>query len=92
MDDSSARVNVRMKIALSDENENAAMNFIAAPKETVAYRFLPAAVFATSACFFAWLAEFALDCFWPAFLFTDFGDLSPIIIFVWYCGLLVCGM
>jgi hypothetical protein len=48
-----------------------------------AYRFLPAALFATSACFFACVAELFLDCFCVAFLFTDFGDRSPIIIFLW---------
>ena len=44
------------------------------------YRFLPAALFAASACFFAWSAEVLLDTFCVAFLFTDLGDLSPIII------------
>jgi hypothetical protein len=46
----------------------------------VAYRFFPAALLAISACFFACVLASALDCFCVAFLFTDFGDLSPIIL------------
>ena len=38
-------------------------------------------------CFFS-LAELALACFCEAFLLTDFGDLSPILINFRFFGLL----
>jgi len=43
-------------------------------------RFLAAALFAATACCFFWSAALALEFFCEDFLFTAFGDLSPIII------------
>ena len=34
---------------------------------------------AAAACCFFWLEALDFDCFWAAFLLTDFGDLSPIV-------------
>ena len=42
------------------------------------YFFLPAACFATTACFFFWSALLAMACFCDDFFWLDFGDLSPI--------------
>jgi len=37
---------------------------------------------AAAAALFFWLALLALDCFCDDFFWLDFGDLSPIILFV----------
>ena len=43
------------------------------------YFFLLAACFAATACCFFCMAPLALTCFCDACLFTDFGDLSPMM-------------
>lgn len=43
------------------------------------YFFLFAACFALMACCFFCMALLALACFCDACLFTDFGDLSPMM-------------
>lgn len=48
--------------------------------ETLSRYFFPGTCFAAAACFFFWASALALACFCDACLFTDFGDLSPIII------------
>jgi hypothetical protein len=45
-----------------------------------AYFFLVADCFKAIAWFFDLVALLAAFCFWPDFLFTAFGDLSPIIL------------
>jgi hypothetical protein len=53
--------------------------FVAMDSE-VAYFFLLAGCFKAMAWFFDLVALFAAFCFWPDFLLTAFGDLSPIIL------------
>ena len=43
------------------------------------FLFAGTALPAAAACCFFWFAELAFDCFWAAFLLTDFGDLSPMM-------------
>ncbi|MEI8309627.1 MAG: hypothetical protein WCH98_02605 [Verrucomicrobiota bacterium] len=50
-----------------------------------------AACFVATACCFFWFEELLFDCFWAAFLLTDFGDLSPMVFGLFCCGFLNCG-
>ena len=50
------------------------------------YRFLAAADLSAMACFFFWLALFATACFCEFFFWLDFGDLSPMILLLFFQG------